>query len=300
MSWLETGEPVCLAREGAVRLLIEPHGRDLGDFTVRRLLPALAHPSIGPFVFFDHMGPADFAPQHGINVRPHPHIGLATLTYLFEGEILHRDSLGFVQSIEPGAVNLMTAGRGIVHSERTSPDRWQKGQRLNGIQIWMALPDHLEECDPAFVHYPAGRLPAFSAPGVQGTVVVGTAFGHASPVATASRTLYLDAALESATAWPLPRLEQELGVYVAEGVVDIGGIAVAAGKLAVLEDAVVVRAPEPARVIVIGGDRVGPRLVWWNFVSSSRARIDAAARDWESGRFASVPDDHERIPLPKR
>jgi redox-sensitive bicupin YhaK (pirin superfamily) len=280
--------------------LIEPHEKDLGDFTVRRLLPAAQQRSVGPFVFFDHMGPADFSAGRGINVRPHPHIGLATVTYLFEGEILHRDSLGYVQAIQPGAVNLMTAGRGIVHSERTSAERRARGQRLNGIQIWMALPLAQEESEPAFVHYPSGELPTFESRGVRGTVVVGAAFGARSPVATASRTLYLDAQLAASSTWDVPMLEAELAVYVADGAVRIGDVMATAGTMAVLSGAARQVADVASRVVVIGGDNLGPRHLWWNFVSSSRDRIDRAARDWEGRRFTHVPGDDERIPLPPR
>jgi redox-sensitive bicupin YhaK (pirin superfamily) len=263
-------------------------------------LPAFEKPSVGPFVFFDHMGPAASPPGKGINVRPHPHIGLATLTYLFEGEILHRDSLGFVQPIQPGAVNLMTAGRGIVHSERTSAERLTRGQRLNGIQIWMALPDGQEEVEPAFVHYPAGALPTFIGDGVAGTVVVGRAFGVTSPVVTASRTLYVDAAIDEGCTWRVPRSETELAAYVVAGAVRVADCQVPMGTMAVLRDATDVVATTGSRVVLIGGEPLGRRHLWWNFVSSSQDRIDAAGRDWEEGRFPPVPGDDERIPLPVR
>lgn len=299
MSLHEAIEPACEAREDDVALVIGSKPKDLGGFSVRRVLPAPERRMVGPFVFFDEMGPADFGPGEGIEVRPHPHIGLATLTYLFEGEIMHRDSLGFEQPIRPGAVNLMTAGRGIVHSERTAPALRETGQRLHGIQTWMALPDALAETDPAFVHYPADRLPRVDQDGVRMTLVAGEAFGARSPVATASPTLYLDLDLDADGRTGLPKAT-ERALYVAVGRVRVGACVLEAGAMAVLKPgaAVLVRAEVASRVILVGGDPVGERTLWWNFVAADPARIERAKEDWRQGRFAGVPGDEEFIPLP--
>ena len=300
MSWLEASDPACRRRRGAVDLVIEPAAKDLGGFSVRRVLPSSDRKMVGPFVFFDEMGPADFPPGEGINVRPHPHIGLATVTYLFQGEMLHRDSLGYVQPIRPGAVNLMTAGRGIVHSERTDPKLQASGQHLHGIQIWMALPAALEETDPAFVHYSAEALPRFSRDGVSAALVMGSAFGQTSPVRTFAEALYLHVDLARGAKLELPADAPELGVYVVAGQTSLEGCELAAGTMGVLHAgaAASVRANEDSRLIVIGGEPVGDRHVWWNFVSSKRERIEQAKRDWLESRFDKVPGDDEFIPLP--
>jgi redox-sensitive bicupin YhaK (pirin superfamily) len=257
---------------------------------------------VGPFVFFDHMGPADFPPGKGINVRPHPHIGLSTVTYLFEGEILHRDSLGYEQSIRPGAINLMTAGRGIVHSERTSSARLASGQKLHGIQTWMALPVELEEMDPAFEHVAADRLPRHAAEGVRATLIFGRAFGLESPVTTAAETLYVDLLLDADARLVLPAEVAERAVYTVQGDARVGECAVPAGNLGVLRPgraATLAAGPEGARVMLIGGEPMGDRYVWWNFVSSRRDRIEQGKRDWQAGSFGVVPGDAEEfIPLP--
>jgi hypothetical protein len=245
------------------------------------------------------MGPADFPPGQGINVRPHPHIGLATVTYLFEGEMVHRDSLGYVQTIRPGAVNLMTAGRGIVHSERTDPVLERSGQRMNGLQIWMALPEDRQEIEPAFVHYPEDALPIVREHGVTTTVVIGRYKDAESPVRVLPETLYLSQLWESGATGRLDAGVEQLGVYVVSGEIRIGGIVVEAGVLAIPEPgAVTVEANEASRVVVIGGEDVGPRVVYWNFVHTSRERIEAAKQDWREGSFARVPGDDEFIPLP--
>ena len=282
-----------------VELTIEPRVRSLGEFDVRRVLPAAKRRMVGPFVFLDHMGPAVFPPGHGIAVRPHPHIGLATITYLFEGEIVHRDSLGIRQLIQPGAVNLMTAGRGIVHSERAREDV-AVTSRLHGIQSWIALPLDLEETEPTFLHYPASSLPELAIGGGTVRVIIGSAYGLQSPVLTYSPTLYFEAALEANAKLDVLDEAAERGVYVVAGRVEVGGESYGEGTLAVLRGGVTVplKAETEARVIVIGGTSVGPRHIWWNFVSSSEARIERAKQDWAEMRMGSVPGDDEFIPLP--
>jgi redox-sensitive bicupin YhaK (pirin superfamily) len=288
----------------AIQRVIEGRPRDLGGFAVRRLLPAAGLQTVGPFIFFDHMGPADFGPGQGVNVRPHPHIGLATVTYLFEGSFMHRDSLGTAQLIHPGDVNWMVAGRGIAHSERT-PDsvRDAAGRtRTHGIQTWVALPLQHEEAPPSFQHHPAASLPRVSLPGVEMRVIAGTAFGHTAPAEVFSPTLYVDVALELGAQFALDTEHVERACYVAQGAVDIAGERHVEGQFVVLEPgaAVVVSALEPARVMLAGGAPLdGPRHIWWNFVSSSPQRIEAAKRDWREERFAAVPGDPERIPLPE-
>ena len=297
MSWQNASEPVCEERRGAVKLVIEPRERDLGGFSVRRVLPAVARGAVGPFVFFDEMGPARFAPGTGIDVRPHPHIGLATVTFLFEGEIVHRDSLGVVQAIRPGELNLMTAGRGVVHSERTDPAQRASGPRVHGIQSWMALPEDREEVAPAFEHHPAQSLPVADVNGARVRLILGEAFGLRSPVSTHSATLYVEARLPAGAELELPRAA-ELAVYLVEGSVAIGDCALAPHTLAVIDPPARLRAATASLVLLIGGEPVGPRHVWWNFVSSSRERIERAKRDWQAGAFGSVPGETESIPLP--
>jgi redox-sensitive bicupin YhaK (pirin superfamily) len=285
-----------------IELLIEPKLRDVGDLTVRRALPDRRRQRVGPFIFFDHMGPAEFAPGTGVNVRAHPHIGLATITYLFEGEILHRDSLGSVQPIRPGAVNWMTAGRGIVHSEKVTEEVRASGQRLHGLQTWVALPDEAEEIEPCFEHYAAADIPEVTVGGAVIRVVLGSAFGVSSPVTTHGRTLYVEVLLEPGQSVAIPDAA-ELAVYVVEGGVTIGRQRVAAGALAVLEAGArgTVTADAAARIMFAGGDAIdGKRYIWWNFVSSSRERIERAKDDWREQRFASVPGEDDFIPLPER
>jgi len=285
-----------------IDLMIETRARDLGDFTVRRALPDRRRQRVGPFIFFDHMGPAEFEPGTGVNVRAHPHIGLATITYLFEGEMLHRDSLGYVQPIRPGAVNWMTAGRGIVHSEKVTEEVLASGQRLHGLQTWVALPAGAEEVEPSFEHYPAEDIPAVSVDGVQICVVLGSAFGVSSPVSTRSETLYVEAVLEPGQSVAIPEAE-ELAVYVVEGSVAINREIVEAGVLAVLHDGArgTVTAESAARVMFAGGDTLeGERFIWWNFVSSSRERIEQAKKDWREQSFDSVPGETDFVPLPER
>ncbi|CAM3821189.1 pirin family protein [Paracidovorax anthurii] len=293
-------------------LLLNGHARDLGGgFTVRRLLPALQRRSVGPFVFFDHFGPVTVLPASQYDVRPHPHIGLATVTYLFEGAILHRDSLGSHQEIIPGAINWMTAGRGIVHSERR-PERLRHAAYVNhGIQLWAALPAGHEDAEPAFVHTPADAIPEIrESGGACVRVLIGSACGHTSPVATLSPTLYLDVQLPAGGGWTLPALAPEMAIYAVRSdlwLEGAGGEALhqPAGTLAVLPEgggAVRVHAREgDARCMVIGGASLdGPRHIWWNFVSSRKERIVQAADDWDAQRMGQVPGDPERIPLPER
>jgi redox-sensitive bicupin YhaK (pirin superfamily) len=276
---------------------------DIGGFEVRRALPSVKRRMVGPFVFLDQMGPAEFLIGHGLDVRPHPHIGLATVTYLFEGEILHRDSLGTVQPIRPGAVNWMTAGSGIAHSERTAPELRAQGFNLFGIQAWVALPSSAEETSPAFVHYPAKGLPIIQGEGKTVRVIAGSLYGESSPVKTLTATFYADAALEAGARIPLPADHEERAVYVAEGKIDIAGDSFEIGQLLVFRpgDEITITALTPARVMLLGGEPMdGPRHIWWNFVSSSLDRIEQAKADWKAGRFGAVPDDNEFIPLPER
>jgi redox-sensitive bicupin YhaK (pirin superfamily) len=287
---------------GTVERFIRPRERDLGGFTVRRVLPYAARRMVGPFIFLDHMGPTRFPEGKGVDVRPHPHIGLATVTYLFEGEIVHRDSLGFVQPIRPGDVNWMTAGRGIVHSERTALEEKAKGPRLHGIQSWVALPKAHEETAPAFHHHPAAALPVIEIPGGTVRVVAGGIDGTASPVVTFSDMLYLDTTLSEGARLALPASLGERALYVVEGTLAIGDTAVAPTEMAVLADGadVTVTAAQDTRAIAIGGSKLeGERHIWWNLVSSSRDRIERAKADWKGNRFARVPGDDEFIPLPE-
>jgi redox-sensitive bicupin YhaK (pirin superfamily) len=287
--------------EDAIEHLIESKMKDLGEFVVRRTLPSRERQRVGPFIFFDHMGPAEFPPESGVAVRPHPHIGLATVTYLFEGEIVHRDSLGCVQPILPGAVNLMTAGRGIVHSERSTEEAMASGSRLHGLQTWLAVPTELEEAEPAFDHYPAEDIPVVELTGASVSVLAGSAFGATSPVRTPSETLYLAVDMKGGATLELPVLAAERAIYLAEGSISIDGRQLNVGDMAVLsEDAVVVvEAAEDAKMMILGGARLeGERYIFWNLVSSSRERIEKAKDDWQNDRFDKVPGETEFIPLP--
>lgn len=296
-----TDSPVRLAELGVERV-IATRTRDLGEgFQVRRALPAVRRRMVGPFIFLDQMGPVLFGAGQGLDVPPHPHIGLATLTYLFEGEIIHRDSLGVVQAIRPGEVNWMTAGRGIAHSERTSAERRIEGERVSGVQCWLALPRAHEEVDPAFHHHAAGELPVLDRRGARVRLIAGTLLGERSPVATFSDTIYADLTLEAEAQFTAPAEHEERALYVAGGSVTLGEAAFAAGSLLVLRPGVevAIAAPEAARLLLLGGAPMdGPRHIWWNFVSSSEERIEQARRDWHAGSFAPVPDETERIPLP--
>lgn len=286
-------------------LRLTGHTKDLGGgFTVRRLLPALQRRSVGPFLFFDHFGPVTVEPSAQYDVRPHPHIGLATVTYLFEGAIAHRDSVGSVQEIQPGAINWMTAGRGIVHSERR-PDRLLRKTYVNhGLQLWAALPLLQEEVEPSFKHTPAADIPELVVDGATVRVLIGEAFGRTSPVATLSPTLYLDIALPVDGLLTLPPLAQEMAVYVVSGDLVLDDEGVPAHTLAVLPDgqgATLRAAGGAVRLVVVGGDPLdAPRHIWWNFVSSRKERIVQAAQDWEDQAFGKVPGETEWIPLPER
>ena len=299
MSYTTAVEPKCTGSSGSIELIIEPKEKDLGEFTVRRVLPSAKRRMVGPFIFFDHMGPAEFPPGEGVQVRPHPHIGIATVTYLFEGKIMHRDSLGFVQAIQAGAVNIMTAGRGIVHSERAGED-FNTLSKLHGIQSWMALPTELEECEPAFVHYPAGDLPELDIAGVTVRVIIGEAYAHNSPVMPHSSTLYLECRLPAGSELKLPESYRELATYVVSGDVQIDEHTYSDGVMAVAcpEKPVRLVAHKDSHVMVIGGDPVGDRHIRWNFVSSSKDRIEKAGADWKERRFDEVPGETEFIPLP--
>jgi hypothetical protein len=283
-------------------LTLQAIQKDLGGgFTVRRLLPVAQRQAVGPFLFFDHFGPITAQPEDQHDVRPHPHIGLATVTYLFEGAMQHHDSTGALQRIEPGAINWMTAGRGIVHSERTPADLKGKPRRSHGLQLWAALPAADEEMAPGFVHTPADALPQLDLGGAQVRVLVGRAFGVTSPVAVRSETIYLDMALEAGDAFPLP-LAPERAVYVVNGAVELDGLPLAPHTLTVIPagDEPLISASGSARAVLIGGEPLGHRFLWWNFVSSRKDRLLQAADDWAAGRFPGVPGETEFIPLPDK
>jgi redox-sensitive bicupin YhaK (pirin superfamily) len=283
--------------------IIVPQTRDLRDgFQVRRVLPSEQRRTVGPFVFFDQMGPTVLPAGTGLDVRPHPHIGLATVTYLFDGEILHRDSLGTVQPIRPGAVNWMTAGRGIVHSERTPPELRGGGSRLFGIQTWVGLPRDREEVEPSFVHHLDSALPVLDGEGKRVRVIAGKFHGSRSPLAVSSEMFYADAALAEGARLELPAEHEERAIYIADGRIGIGGDIFEAGRMIAFgkNGAVTINAITSARLLLLGGEPLdGPRHLWWNFVSSSRWRIEQAKADWRDGRFPKVPDETEFIPLPE-
>lgn len=282
---------------------IVPRVHDLGGFEVRRAVPAIEARSVGPFVFVDHMGPARFAPEHGIDVRPHPHIGLATVTFLWEGRLRHRDTLGTRQDIGPGDVNWMTAGRGIAHSERTPPDERAAGHRLHGLQTWVALPRSDEEAAPAFHHHPAATLPQWRREGALLRIVAGRAYGETSPVRVFADTLYVAIDLEPDAEIALDATHRERALYVLEGDARLDDTDLPAMRLTLLDDGVRhrLRAKTPLKAMLLGGEPLdGPRHLWWNFVSSSRERIEQAKRDWAEGRFGDVPGETEFIPLPER
>jgi len=299
VSKFTANEPICTKLSKTIRVLVRGRSKDLGGFSVRRVLPASLARSVGPFVFFDEMGPAEFSEGQGINVRPHPHIGLATVTFLFEGEILHRDSLGYTQPIRPGAVNLMTAGRGIVHSERTSPELLRTGQRLHGLQVWMALPEDKQELEPSFTHYPRKSLPVIEQEGVVTTVIIGSHAGEVSPVEVHAETIYLSVSIKAGTPYELDVDHDQAAIYVVSGQIRIDGHVVNTSELAVLDQRIVaLDASEDSVFVVIGGEDLGAREMYWNFVHSSRERIEQAKRDWRDRKFDLVPGDDEFIPLP--
>jgi len=287
----------------AIARVIVPRTVDLGDFAVRRALPSAQSRMVGPFIFFDHFGPAEFRAGAGIDVRPHPHIGLATVTYLFDGEIMHRDSLGTLAAIRPGEVNWMTAGKGIAHSERTAPERRGGGEPIHGLQMWVALPAAKEEMDPGFVHHAVSEFPVVSDEGKTVRVVAGSLYGARSPLKATSETIFADATLAPGASLPVDAGHEERAIYVVSGEIEVMGDRFTPQQLLVLRpgDAITLTAVGEAHVVLLGGEPMdGPRHIWWNFVSSRRERIEQAKEQWRTGRFDPVPGDTEEfIPLPE-
>ncbi len=291
------------AHASAVEATLVPAARDLGDgFTVRRALPAAGRRAVGPFVFLDEMGPVTLPAGSALDVRPHPHIGLATLTYLFDGEILHQDSLRVRQPIRPGDVNWMIAGRGIVHSERTPQALRHRAHKVWGLQAWVALPQHEEERAPSFRHHPAAELPSASHDGAEVRLIAGTLLGMRSPVQALSPTFYAEVRLQPGARFELAPEHEERAAYIVEGSVSVDGQSFARERLLVFRPALQVSLEAetaPCRLMILGGQTLGTRYMWWNFVSSSKERIDQAKQDWKAGRFGDVPGDAEFIPLPE-
>jgi redox-sensitive bicupin YhaK (pirin superfamily) len=303
MSFQPAPEPTIAADapNPSVDIVLVPRVRDIGGFSVRRVLPSSRRKMVGPFIFLDQMGPAIFDPGIGPDVRPHPHIGLATVTYLFEGALLHRDRVGSVQTIEPEAVNWMSAGRGIAHSERTPADVRARGGHVFGLQMWVALARAQEESDPRFIHHDRDALPVIHDDGRTIRIVTGSYGGVVAPSSSVWETVLVDARLEAGARLPISTHHDERAVFVAEGNVDVAGQQFDAGPLVVLKpgEPVTVTALAPSRVVLLGGEPMdGPRHIWWNFVSSSKERIEQAKADWQAGRFAPVPDETEFVPLP--
>jgi len=285
----------------AIAELLAPHVRDLGGFKVRRVLPGMPRQTVGPFIFFDHMGPVQFAPGAGVDVRPHPHIGLATVTYLFEGALLHRDSLGNVQRIAAGDVNWMTAGRGIVHSERSPSEDRATGARMHGLQTWVALPRVDEDAAPSFTHIESARLPVLERDNARITVVAGHAFESRAPTPVFSDTLYAAIEFSGPSSLRIEAEHEERALYAVEGPLALDDQPIPEAHMAVLkpDTPVTLRADGPARAMLVGGARMdGPRFIWWNYVASSRERIEQAKDDWREQRFGKVPGETEFIPLP--
>jgi redox-sensitive bicupin YhaK (pirin superfamily) len=310
MSWNPTFAPGPLTTDpDAIETVLVPRTRDLGGFEVRRALPAAGRRMVGPFVFFDQMGPAEFLTGQGIDVRPHPHIGLGTVTYLLKGHFFHRDGLGTEQRIDPGAVNWMIAGRGVTHSERTDPETRKHPQSLFGVQTWLALPEDREDMDPAFEHHGKNALPILEGQGVSARLILGHAWGERAPVSVFGDLFYIDAVLQAGAMIPMPDGHEDRGLHVLQGSVEIAGDVFEAGQMVVFRpgDAITLRAgPHGARLMLLGGDTLnGPRHLWWNFVSSSKERIEDAKEawrrgDWENGPFPLPPgDEDEFIPLPE-
>ncbi len=310
MSWNPTLEPVCplAGSEDSIEALIVPRARDLGGFEVRRALPAPRRQMVGPFIFFDQAGPAEFVTGKGIDVRPHPHIGLGTVTYLYKGEFQHRDSLGSNQVIHPGAVNWMVAGAGVTHSERTSEATRKAPHSLFGIQTWIALPDEVEDVAPSFEHHPKDTLPTLDNEGIHMRLILGQAYGEKAPVKMFSEMFYADVAMEAEALLPMPEDHEDRGLYVTEGEISVAGQSFNAGRMMVFRpgDAITVKAgAQGARIMILGGETLnGPRHIWWNFVASSEELIEKAKEDWragkwQDGRFTLPPDDQDEfIPLP--
>ena len=289
----------------AIANVIVPRTVDLGDgFTVRRALPSARTRMVGPFIFFDHFGPAEFRAGNGLDVRPHPHIGLATVSYLFDGEIMHRDSLGTAVAIKPGEVNWMTAGRGIVHSERTGAEKRAAGGPIHGLQMWVALPAAKEEMDAGFAHHEVAEFPVVGENGKSVRVVVGSLYGATSPVPVVHETIFADVFLKAGTSLPIDNDHEERALYVLDGKVDIAGDKFEAGRLLVFKpgDKITVSAVTNAHFVIVGGAPMdGPRHIWWNFVSSRKERIEQAKAEWKAGHFGKVPGDEiEFIPLPQK
>lgn len=285
-----------------IEMVIEARKKDLGGFEVGRVLPFAKRRMVGPFIFLDHMGPADFEPGRGVDVRPHPHIGLSTVTYLFEGELIHKDLLGSDQAIRPGEVNWMTAGKGITHSERTAALRREIGARMHGMQAWVALPDGREEVDPGFHHHEGADMPSYQGEGLYARLIAGEAYGAKAKVETLSPLFYVHWELGQDVKTSPPKGYSERALYVAKGSIEVGDRTLHVGQMAVLEKNAdpVVRALEPSTVMLLGGEPLGPRHIWWNFVASSQERIEDAKADWKAGRMKlPVGDDHEFIPLPE-
>ncbi len=305
MSWLPDKDPVLGDKRScdALELVVVPRASDIGGFEVRRALPQAKRRMVGPFIFFDQMGPAQFAAGQGMDVRPHPHIGLATVTYLFDGRVMHRDSEGNALEIAPDELNLMTAGRGIAHSERTPESARRAGETVFGIQSWVALPADQEEIAPSVQHFGAGMLPVIADGGIRARVNAGTLYGRTSPVGMLSDWFYAEVALDEGATAPLDADHEERAIYVADGAIEITGEVFEAPRLLVFRpgDRITVRATLPALLMLLGGAAMdGPRHIWWNFVSSRKERIEQAKEDWRSGRFKPVPGETEFIPLPAR
>ncbi|MEX0307933.1 MAG: pirin family protein [Ruegeria sp.] len=309
MSWNPTHNPECASENDALETLIIPRARDLGGFEVRRALPSVKRQLVGPFIFFDQMGPAEFITEGGIDVRPHPHIGLGTVTYLYQGEFEHRDSLGTHQMIYPGEVNWMVAGRGVTHSERTSDETRARQNKLFGIQTWLALPEAHEDMAPDFEHHKQGALPHIEDHGVNARLILGSAYGETSPVTMLSETFYVDVQLAPGASFPLPDDHEDRGVYVTQGSIEVAGDKFDEGRMMVFRpgDKLSVKAgPLGARLMLLGGATLNKdRYIWWNFVSSSKEKIETATRewntaDWAEGAFHLPPgDDQEFIPIPE-
>jgi redox-sensitive bicupin YhaK (pirin superfamily) len=305
MTWLPDFDPIAGDTQScdALELVVVPRTRDLGDgFAVRRALPHGKRQMVGPFIFFDHFGPVQFLAGHGMDVKPHPHIGLSTVTYLFDGKITHRDSEGNVQDIQPGAMNLMTAGRGITHSERTPGVERTGEHTMLGLQSWIALPEGREEIDPSFQHFSASALPSVTDTGLHARIIAGKAFGQVAPVETVSDWFYVEVSLGAGMSAPLDNDYEERAIYVVEGIVAIAGDHFEGPRLLVFRpgDAITVSAVTAVRMMFLGGTALaGPRYIWWNFVSSNKERIEQAKEDWKQARFGAVPDETEFIPLPE-
>jgi redox-sensitive bicupin YhaK (pirin superfamily) len=304
MSIINSAEAICAEKTGTcgiIELTIEPKVHELGGFNVRRTLPSRTRRMIGPWIFFDHMGPASFDPGEGIDVRPHPHINLATVTYLFEGEILHRDSLGNELAIIPGEINLMVAGKGIVHSERQRENVKLRDNKLEGLQLWLALPRDDEEMDPEFHHYDSSEIPSINVGDVPVRVLIGSAYGVTSPVKTFAETLYIEVRLKKGQSLKLPENTQERGLYIVNGQLSVNSSVLKEYTMTTFHpnQAVVVTADEETKLVVIGGDSLHHRNIYWNFVSTSKERIEQAKQDWSNDRFPKVINDEaEFIPLP--